>query len=306
MPLLTSFRTHHLRSALLAAGLIAGLAGLTPVQPPVIADVHFHHLGDEATASSLAAMDSMGVRLAVVMGTPAQLRALPAHPRMQLVRALTLPCPGGRMPNSGVACYAGSAEWPSVDSVRAWVREGIVNMLGEINTQYAGIAPDDARLEPYFALAEELDLPVALHLGVGPPGVAYADSRFPPHKSPNYSGSAGDPLRLEPVLTRHPKMRLYVSHAAWPMRDAMLYMLYMHPRLYVDLSVLQYAIPRAAYTAYVRDLVDAGFASRLMFGSDGNARRVREGIAAIDSMPFLTDVQRRAILGESAWAFFKR
>lgn len=33
-------------------------------------------------------------------------------------------------------------------------------MLGEVGNQYAGIALDDARMEPYWALAEELDIPV--------------------------------------------------------------------------------------------------------------------------------------------------
>lgn len=298
--------TRRSRQLLAAVAPLLGGAAALHAQTSGVADVHFHHLGESATTASLAAMDSMGVRLAVVMGTPDQLRAITAPPIMKLVRALTLPCPGGRMPNSGVVCYAGDAAWPSVDSIRRWVREGVVDMLGEVNTPYAGIGSDDARLEPYLALAEELDLPVALHLGVGPPGVAYSDSRFPPRKSPQYSGVAGDPRLLEPVLVRHPRLRVYVAHAAWPFRDAMLYMLYMHPQLHVDVSVLQYGIPRAAYAAYLRDLVDAGFASRIMYGSDGNARRVREGIDAIDSMPFLTPDQRRAILGETAARFFRR
>ena len=34
-------------------------------------------------------------------------------------------------------------------------------VLGEISNQYAGIAPDDERMEPYWALAEELDLACA-------------------------------------------------------------------------------------------------------------------------------------------------
>lgn len=29
------------------------------------------------------------------------------------------------------------------------------------------------RLEPYYALAEELDVPVGIHTGLGPPGTPY-------------------------------------------------------------------------------------------------------------------------------------
>lgn len=50
---------------------------------------------------------------------------------------------------------------------------GRFRVLGEVSNQYVGIAPDDERMRPYWALAEELDIPVAIHLGEGPPGVAY-------------------------------------------------------------------------------------------------------------------------------------
>ena len=38
---------------------------------------------------------------------------------------------------------------------------------------YDGVAHDDPRIEPYYALAEELDVPVAIHVGPGPPGISY-------------------------------------------------------------------------------------------------------------------------------------
>ena len=104
---------------------------------------------------------------------------------------------------------------------------------------------------------------------------------------------------------RHPRLRLYVMHAAWPLRDEMTYMLYMHPQLYVDVSVLQYAIPRAAFHDYLRHLVHAGFGRRIMFGSDGGPNRLREGIAAILEADYLTDEQKRDILYHNAVRFFR-
>lgn len=275
------------------------------MQPAMVADVHFHALGTSATTASLRAMDSSGVRFAVVIGTPAQLAEVPDVPNMRIARALTLPCVNGRMPNAGVPCYADGGDWPHIDSVRAMVRSGRVQMLGEINAQYLGVRVDDVRLEPYFALAEELNIPVGIHLGIGPPGVALADTPNPPYKSPEYSGSAGDPLALESVLKRHPRLRVYVMHAAWPQREAITYLLYMYPRLFVDVAVLQYAIPRAAYAEFLQSLINAGFASRIMFGSDGSARRVREGIEAIRGMNFLTTAQQNALLWDNAAEFFK-
>ena len=239
-------------------------------------------------------MAALGV--IVVLGVPSQLDAVPERANLRVIRSLSLPCPGGRMPNAGFPCYSTAGDWPSVDSVRAMAQAGRIQMLGEINAQYAGIRLDDPILDPYFALAEELNLPVGVHLGIGPPGISDSDLPGPPQKAPAYSGAAGDPLALDAVLRRHPKLRLYVMHAASPMRDAMLYLLYMHPRVTVDVSVLQYAIPRAAYRSFLRDLVEAGLAKRILFGSDGSAQRVREGIEAmtVDGLP-----DRRAEGGHS-------
>jgi hypothetical protein len=42
--------------------------------------------------------------------------------------------------------------------------------MGEIGSQLVGVAPNDPALAPYFALAEEFDVPVLIHTeGIGPP-----------------------------------------------------------------------------------------------------------------------------------------
>ena len=46
---------------------------------------------------------------------------------------------------------------------------GSFTVLGEVVNQYDGVAPGDERMAPYWALAEELDVPVAIHLGEGLP-----------------------------------------------------------------------------------------------------------------------------------------
>lgn len=55
------------------------------------------------------------------------------------------------------------------------------------------------------SLAEEFDLPVGIHLGAGPPAVAYESSPVPV-KSPKFRMAAGDPLLLEDVLLRHKRL----------------------------------------------------------------------------------------------------
>lgn len=257
-----------------------------------IFDVHLHASFTPANVRAMqGAMDSLNVRHAVYIGSAEQLAALPDTTRGRLIPGLMFPCSGGRMPNAGVQCFPNATEaFPDLQWLRGEVKAGRIEFFGEIGAQYLGLAPNDPRLEPYFALAEELDVPVGLHLGIGPPGVAYADSPFPAFKSPDYRGAAGDPYLLEDVLVRHPRLRLYVMHAAWPEIERMVYLMCMHPRLYVDVSVLQYAIARPAYLAALRTFADAGLTKRVMFGSDGGPRFLAQGIDAIETASFLTDL----------------
>ncbi len=59
---------------------------------------------------------------------------------------------------------------PSIEALRELHALGRLVVIGEVTNQYAGIAPDDPKMEPYYQLAEELDLPIGLHIGTGPPG----------------------------------------------------------------------------------------------------------------------------------------
>jgi predicted TIM-barrel fold metal-dependent hydrolase len=194
----------------------------------------------------------------------------------------------------------GETRRPSIAELRRLHAAGMLKVLGELTFQYAGIAPDDPQIEPYYALAEELDIPVAIHIGPGPPGASY-------FASPKYRMRYSDPLALEEVLMRHPKLRLYVMHAGWPMGDAMIALMYAHPQVYVDTGVIDYAFPRAEFHAYLKRLVDAGFADRIMFGSDQMIwpDAVDAGIEAIESAAFLTTAQKRDILYNNAARFLR-
>lgn len=288
----------------LLSGAAVSRSAMAEAAPPPVFDVHMHAPLPQGYADWEAAMTELNVSHAVLIGVPSQLESAP-DAKGRFLPSLMFPCENGKAANIGFKCFADGSEFPALEDIRRLAKAGKLRALGEVTAQYAGIAPDDARLAPYFALAEELDLPVGIHLGAGPAGVAFAGKGFPPNKSPNYRGPAGDPMRLEDVLVRHPKLRLYVMHAAWPFRDHMTYMLDMYPNLYVDVSVLQWTIPRPAYYAYLRDLVETGFGKRIMFGSDGGVRHLRMGVEAIQQADFLTAEQKRDILHDNAARFFR-
>lgn len=189
---------------------------------------------------------------------------------------------------------------PDLEFLRREHAAGRLMALGEIGAQYEGIAPNDPKLEPYYALAEELDIPVGIHIGLSKPGIAYDDS-------PKYRAALSDPMLLEEVLIRHPRLRLYVMHAGWPMSDQMVGLMWAHPQVYVDTGVIDWALPRKEFHAYLRRLVETGFGKRIMFGSDQMVWPEAIGMAVegIESAAFLTEAQRRHILYNNAVRFFR-
>lgn len=188
----------------------------------------------------------------------------------------------------------------NLDSLRKWHKEGTLDVLGEIGIQYNGILPGDSIMEPIWKLAEELDIPLAFHMGTGAPNAPYAG--FPKYRAGN-----SNPLLIEDVLIRHPKARVCIMHAGWPFLQEMISLLYYHPQVYVDLGVIDWAIPVNNFHQYLKGLVDAGFAKRIMFGTDEMIwpEAIKTAIESIESAEFLTKEQKRDILYNNAAKFLR-
>jgi predicted TIM-barrel fold metal-dependent hydrolase len=185
-------------------------------------------------------------------------------------------------------------------ALRALHAAGELAVLGEVTTQYAGIAPDDPRLEPYWALAEELDIPVGIHVGTGPPGVIYMGAG-------GYRARLHSALSMEEVLVRHPRLRVYLMHAGYPMIDDLLALLYAHPQVYVDVGVIVFTQPRAAFYRYLQRIEEAGFGNRIMFGSDQMVWPgvIERSVRVIEDAPFLDAKRKRDILYNNAARFLR-
>lgn len=75
-------------------------------------------------------------------------------------------------------------------------------------------------------------------------------------------------LLLEDLLARHPKLRLWVMHAGYPMIDNMLTLLQANSHVHVDVAGLIWSYPRIEVDRYIQRLVEAGFGDRILFGTD--------------------------------------
>lgn len=200
----------------------------------------------------------------------------------------------------GLTFLAGAPDAISPDAMRDLVEAGDLAVLAEVINQYAGIAPGDDAMAPYWALAEELDIPVGIHIGPGPPGTTYL-------QTPGYHASLSSVFTLEDVLVRHPDLRVYVMHAGFPLIDDLLAMLYAHPQLHVDVAVIAYTQPRARFHRFLRRIVEAGFVDRVMWGSDQMVwpGTIEHSLRAIEEAPFLSEAQKRAILYDNAARFLR-
>lgn len=180
------------------------------------------------------------------------------------------------------------------------VASGETKVFAEITPQYRGLQPDHPSLEAFYAMAERLDVPVGIHMGYGAPGGPY-------WVYPKYRASLGNPLLLEDLLVRHPKLRVYVMHAGMPMTDEMIALLYSHPQVYVDISADNVGVPRAEFYVHLKRLVDAGYGKRIMFGSDQMVwpQAIEVAVDSITEAPFLTPEQKRDILYNNAARFLR-
>lgn len=108
-------------------------------------------------------------------------------------------------------------------------------------------------------------------------------------------------------MVRHPKLRLYVMHAGWPMLDNMVALLYAHPHVYVDLGVINWHLPQGEFYSYFCRLVDAGFSRRIMFGSDQMLwpDAIDRAVRTVEAAPFLSTEERRDIMCRNAARFLR-
>jgi hypothetical protein len=180
-----------------------------------------------------------------------------------------------------------------------FVKQGY-KVMGEIGLQYQGISPSDPRVDAYFALAEKLDIPVAIHMGTGGSGRANI-------ATPTFRGSMGNPLLLEELLARHPKLRVQIMHAGYPMIDNLLTLLQANSHVYVDVAGLIWSYPLKEVNRYIERIVEAGFGDRVMYGTD---QLVWPGLMAysisiIQNADYLTSAQKRDILYNNAARFLR-
>lgn len=243
---------------------------------------------EEYMKAMLAQYEELNVT-AVLMGDPKE------------VKKWKDAAPAGRIiTGTGFDAAMGGAQRVPLDQMRAAYTTGGIQVMGEVGLQYQGISPSDTSVDAYFALAEELDVPVGIHMGTGGSGRANV-------AMPKFRGSMGNPLLLEELLARHPKLRLWIMHAGYPMIDSLLTLLQANSHVYVDVAGLIWSYPLKEVHGYIQRIVEAGFEDRVMFGTDQMMwpKLMAASIGVIEGATYLTPEQKRDILYNNAARFLR-
>ncbi|HSL69032.1 MAG TPA: amidohydrolase family protein [Longimicrobiales bacterium] len=302
------------QSAVLLSLLLLPWTAQAQARPPVI-DMHLHAYSEAqwtgrprnpatgqpapATAAEhlracLAAMDEYNVVAAVVTGP---LDAVSAWRAAAPGRVLASPIFG----RPDVDFYGQAL--PPIAGLRALYRAGQLRAMAEVVAQYEGFSPSDPALDPYFALAEELDVPVGIHTGTSFPRTPYSGR-------PNFRLALGNPLLLEDLLVRHPNLRVYIMHGGAPWTRETIAVMQMYPQVYMDVAVINWidgpdGLPR--FHQFLREMMAAGLGSRIMFGTDQMRwpEAIASAIRAIETADFLSAGQKRDILYNNAARFLR-
>lgn len=171
--------------------------------------------------------------------------------------------------------------------------------VGELGLPYAGKPLNDPALFPYYELCERAGVPVLFHTGLDGPE---------PQRlvSPAFRIELGDPLLLQDVVIRFPRLKIVIMHMGWPFFDHALYMLYAYPNVFVDVAVVDWILGKGVFERMLREAIDTVGNDRILFGSDQMVwpQMITPAVAAIRDAKFLSEADKRRILWGNAAALF--
>ncbi len=122
--------------------------------------------------------------------------------------------------------------------------------------------------------------------------------------------SLANPLLIEDVLVRYPRLKVYLQHSGTMHYREALSLMRVYPHVYSDLGVMLWPYTRLQEHAaeFLRLAKAGGVLDRVMFGTDPNQRpelAIGPSIEYLNSLPFLTDEEKRKLLYDNVARFFE-
>ncbi|MBD2756547.1 amidohydrolase family protein [Spirosoma validum] len=191
-----------------------------------------------------------------------------------------------------------------MDSVRfeQLVKDKKILVFGEIGAYYGGSTLNHPGWQPYLRICQRYDIPVAIHLGGGPPQSTYS-------WAPKARLQLSDPFLIEDVLVRYPKLRIYMMHSGEVWYEHALRLMAFYPQLYSDLGALLWVEPLTKHYAseFLKLAKEGGYLKRVMFGSDQMRwpGGIGKSVDYLKSLPFLSQEDKADLFYNNAARFLK-
>jgi hypothetical protein len=147
---------------------------------------------------------------------------------------------------------------------------------------YQQFYPNDPRIYPLYAKAQELGIPVMFHVGSS----VFTGSRL----------KYGDPIYLDDVAVDFPGLRLVQSHSGRPFWYEKAFALArLHQNVYMEVA----GLPPQKLLTYFPEL--DRLADKVIFGSDWpGVRTMKENIQAIRGLPLGEEAKQKILGGNAA------
>ncbi len=175
------------------------------------------------------------------------------------------------------------------------IEQGKWRAMGELGLAYDGLALNDPQLFPYYEVCERKGIPVFFHTGLDGPEPQQL-------VSPKFRIELGDPLLLQDVVIRFPRLKVIIMHMGWPYADHALYMLYAYPNVYLDTAVVNWILGPSLFNRMLKEAVDTVGSDRILFGSDQMVwpQMITPAVQAIVKADYLSMEDKRRILWGNA------
>jgi len=151
----------------------------------------------------------------------------------------------------------------SVRELERCVKDLGLKGVGELYPQIGPWDPGDEKFFPIYAKAEELGVPIMIHLGTeGNP--SFNDERY------------SDPYLIDPVLRAFPDLDLVACHLAGDLVGALFTLMHARPNLHAEMSIVSTPLFGLFDSVIGPDVIlqkflERGFGTRLLWSTDVQA-----------------------------------
>lgn len=226
----------------------------------------------------MAQMDEAGISQSIIFAVEAPI----VYASNEYVKALCDKYPDRLI---GFASVDPMAE-DAVDILDKAVREYGLKGL-KFHPPLQNFFPNDESVFPVYEKAQELDIPVAFHVGTTPFGSLCRLSQ-------------ANPILIDDIAVRFPDLRIMLTHLGTLWHNESFMVVEKNPNVFIDTSAYLYEIK----DLLTMDLIDRIGADKIIFGTDypmpyaGRVHKIKDFVDCLNALGLPDDILR-GIFGEN-------